>query len=79
MARNDGEARDLSDLERTILIGIAAGLTNDQIAERLHIDPQLVAAQLVALIEQLNAKSRSEAALIALRQGLITLEDLHDF
>ncbi len=79
MARNDGEARDLSDLERTILIGIAAGLTNDQIAERLHIDPQLVAAQLVALIEQLNAKSRSEAALIALRQGLITLEDLHNF
>jgi DNA-binding CsgD family transcriptional regulator len=31
------------------------------------------------LIEQLNAKSRSEAALIALRQGLITLEDLHNF
>jgi DNA-binding NarL/FixJ family response regulator/tRNA A-37 threonylcarbamoyl transferase component Bud32 len=79
MARNDGEASDLSDLERTILIGVAAGLTNDQIADRLRIDPQLVAAQLVALIEQLNAKSRSEAALIALRQGLITLEDLHNF
>jgi DNA-binding NarL/FixJ family response regulator/tRNA A-37 threonylcarbamoyl transferase component Bud32 len=79
MARNDGQANDLGDLERTILIGIAAGLTNDQIAERLRIDPQLVAAQLVVLIEQLNAKSRSEAALIALRQGLITLEDLHNF
>jgi DNA-binding NarL/FixJ family response regulator len=79
MARNDGRANDLGDLERTILIGIAAGLTNDQIAERLRIDPQLVAAQLVVLIEQLNAKSRSEAALIALRQGLITLEDLHNF
>jgi serine/threonine protein kinase/DNA-binding CsgD family transcriptional regulator len=79
MARNDGQANDLGDLERTILIGIAAGLTNDQIAERLRIDPQLVTAQLVVLIEQLNAKSRSEAALIALRQGLITLEDLHNF
>jgi DNA-binding NarL/FixJ family response regulator/tRNA A-37 threonylcarbamoyl transferase component Bud32 len=79
MARGEGESSELGDLERTILIGIAAGLTNDQIAERLRIDPQLVAAQLVVLIEQLNAKSRSEAALIALRRGLITLEDLHNF
>jgi DNA-binding NarL/FixJ family response regulator len=79
MARNEGESSGLGDLERTILIGIAAGLTNDQIAERLRIDPALVAAQLIVLIEQFNAKSRSEAALIALRRGLITLEDLHNF
>lgn len=69
----------LSELERVILIGIAAGLTNDQIAERLKIDPQLVAAQLLVLIEELGAKSRVEASLIALRRGLILLEDLHNF
>jgi hypothetical protein len=34
---------------------------------------------LIVLIEQFNARSRSEAALIALRRGLITLEDLHNF
>jgi serine/threonine protein kinase/DNA-binding CsgD family transcriptional regulator len=79
MARNEGESSALGDLERTILIGIAAGLTNDQIAERLRIDPALVATQLIVLIEQFNARSRSEAALIALRRGLITLEDLHNF
>ncbi len=79
MARDEGTSHALSDLDRTILIGVAAGLTNDQIAERLRIDPTLVAAQLITLIEQLNAKSRSEAALIALRRGLIALEDLHSF
>jgi hypothetical protein len=33
----------------------------------------------VALIEQLGAKSRTDASLIALRRGLIMLEDLHNF
>jgi DNA-binding NarL/FixJ family response regulator/tRNA A-37 threonylcarbamoyl transferase component Bud32 len=69
----------LSEIEETILLGVAAGLTNDQIAERLRIDPQLVAAQLVTLIEQFGAQSRSEVALIALRRGVISLDDLHRF
>jgi DNA-binding NarL/FixJ family response regulator/tRNA A-37 threonylcarbamoyl transferase component Bud32 len=73
------DSSQLGDLDRMILIGIAAGLTNDQIAERLRIDPQLVSEQLVALIEQLGAKSRTDASLIALRRGLILLEDLHNF
>ncbi|MBI5958883.1 MAG: protein kinase [Chloroflexi bacterium] len=74
-----GESSGVSDLDRTILTGIAAGLTNDQIAERLHIDPQLVDEQLLSLINELGAKSRTEASLIALRRGLIMLEDLHNF
>ncbi|MBN2305791.1 MAG: protein kinase [Anaerolineae bacterium] len=79
MVHNTAEDIDLSELERKILIGIAAGLTNEQIAERLKIAPQLVAAQLLTLIEQLEAKSRMDASLIALRRGLILLEELHDF
>jgi DNA-binding NarL/FixJ family response regulator/tRNA A-37 threonylcarbamoyl transferase component Bud32 len=79
MAQTAGRATELSALERTILLGIASGQTNDQIAERLRIVPQLVAEQLILLIEQLGAKSRTEAALIALRRGLIMLEDLHNF
>jgi DNA-binding CsgD family transcriptional regulator len=68
----------LTDLDRAILVGIAGGQTNDQIALRLKIDPQLVAEQLMILIERLGAKSRTEASLIALRQGWILLEDLHN-
>ncbi len=69
----------VSDLDRAILTGIAAGMTNDQIADRLKLDPQIIAEQLMTLLEQLGAKSRTEASLIALRRGLILLEDLHNF
>jgi DNA-binding NarL/FixJ family response regulator/tRNA A-37 threonylcarbamoyl transferase component Bud32 len=79
MAKDTPNEQPLSDLDHAILTGVAAGMTNDQIAERLNIDPQLVAAQLVVIIDQLGASSRVEASLIALRQGLIALEDLHSF
>jgi serine/threonine protein kinase/DNA-binding CsgD family transcriptional regulator len=69
----------LSELDRAILTGIAAGLTNEQIAARLGIDPQLVAEQLMVLLEQMGARSRTEASLIALREGWILLDDLHNF
>jgi DNA-binding NarL/FixJ family response regulator len=73
------EVHEVTDLERAILTGIAAGLTNDQIAEKLRIDPQLVAEQLMMLMDQLGTKTRTEASLIALRKGWILLEDLHGF
>ncbi|MBN1200838.1 MAG: protein kinase [Anaerolineae bacterium] len=78
MARDTNDIPQISDLDRAILIGIAAGHTNEQIAGRLKIDQQLVDAQLVVLMERLDAGSRTEASLIALRQGLILLEDLHN-
>lgn len=79
MSRDSGPSEHLGELERAILTGVAAGLTNDDIAARLHIDPQLVAESLAQLIDQLGASSRTEASLIALREGWILLEDLHNF
>lgn len=77
MAKED--SHQVTDLERAVLTGVAAGLTNDQIAEKLRIDPQLIAEQLMMLMDQLGATSRTETSLIALRKGWILLEDLHDF
>lgn len=79
MAQGDNKVAPLSDIERTILLGIAAGMTNDEIAEHLRIDPQLVAAQLIQLMQHFDAQSRTEVALIALRRGVIDLDDLHNF
>ncbi len=79
MAYEERTRSGLSEIEQTILLGVASGLTNDQIAERLRIDPQLIAEQLIMLIQQFGAKSRSEVALIALRRGVISLDDLHNF
>ncbi|MEP0763140.1 MAG: protein kinase [Chloroflexota bacterium] len=64
------------ELDRAILTGVAAGKTNDQIAERLGLDPQIVDQQLAQLIAQLGARSRVETGLIALRRGLVSLQDL---
>ena len=79
MGGGSPNTKALGELERAILIGIAAGLTNDQIAERLRIDPQIVAEQLMQLLDRFGVKSRTEASLVALRDGLILLEDLHNF
>lgn len=73
------DSEPFGELERIILIGIAAGLSNDQIAERLRIDPQLVDEQLKDLIAKFGAKTRTETSLIALRRGVIKLEDVHSF
>ena len=69
----------LNDLDRALLTVVAAGLSDEAIAERLKLAPVLVSEQLKVLIEQLGASSRTEASLVALRQGLIMLEDLHSF
>jgi len=70
----DGEQP--GELDRAILTGVAAGKTNDQIAERLGLDPQIIDQQLAQLIAQLGARSRVETGLIALRRGLVSLQDL---
>ena len=78
VGRSDTGSNVLSTLEHAILTGIAAGQSNDQIAQRLKLDPQIVSEELVDLLERLGTGSRTEAALIALRRGWVALEDLHN-
>ena len=72
----EGEAT-YGELERAVLVGIAAGLSNDRIAERLHLAPPIVDRQVKELLERLRVSSRIEAAMIALREGVIHLDDVH--
>lgn len=78
VSRAAPEGEVLSDLDRALLTGIAAGRTDAQIAERLRLSVELVERQISTLIQQLGASSRLDASLIALRRGLILLEDLRD-
>ncbi len=75
-SRPAADAEEAGELDRAILTGVAAGKTNDQIAERLGLDPQIVDQQLAQLIARLGARSRLETGLIALRRGLVSLGDL---
>lgn len=67
----------LSDEESRLLLYIAAGYENDQIAKQLEKPVTMVIEMLARVLNKMGAKDRYSAALMALRQGLILIEDLH--
>jgi DNA-binding NarL/FixJ family response regulator/predicted Ser/Thr protein kinase len=75
--RNLGDSDPLDDQEHDVLRCVAAGYEeNDQIGERLGIDEGTVARLLKTAIDKLKVRSRSDAALMALRAGWITVDEL---
>jgi DNA-binding NarL/FixJ family response regulator len=62
---------DLSDRELEILKLIAAGLNNGEIAERLHLSKGTVQNYVSGLFVKLDVTDRTQAAVIALRHGLL--------
>jgi DNA-binding NarL/FixJ family response regulator len=63
----------LTDREREVLELIVIGCTNVEIAERLYITPGTVKTHVRNVLEKLCANDRTEAAVRALRAGLISL------
>lgn len=61
----------LSDRERSVLKLVAAGLTNAEIAARLHIGAGTVKDHLSAILAKLVVGTRVQAALVAQRSGLL--------
>jgi DNA-binding NarL/FixJ family response regulator/tRNA A-37 threonylcarbamoyl transferase component Bud32 len=75
--RNMHNIDPLNADEHDVLRCVAAGIEeNDQIAEKLGLDESRVVKLLKEAIDKLGVKSRSDAALMALRAGWITLDDL---
>ena len=77
LAPNTPESERLDEIDQRILLHIAAGLSNDAIAQQLDIPQMTVIERLARIMDLLNAGDRHNAALIALRSGYILLEDLH--
>ena len=73
--RDDSDsAADLSSLterEREVLILIAEGQTNKQIADQLEISPKTVARHRDNITQKLNLSSRAELTRYAIQKGLI--------
>ncbi|MCL6511123.1 MAG: response regulator transcription factor [Anaerolineae bacterium] len=61
---------DLSDREREVLVLLAQGLSNREIAERLFITEGTVKNHVSAILAKLQAENRTQAADIARRRGL---------
>jgi DNA-binding NarL/FixJ family response regulator/tRNA A-37 threonylcarbamoyl transferase component Bud32 len=67
----------LTDDEAKLMLYVAAGYENDQIAKQMEKPVTTVIEMLARVLNKMGAKDRFSAALIALRQGLILIEDLH--
>ena len=64
----------ITDREAEVLNLVAQGLTNDQIARRLHLSKRTVEAHLTHIFTKLNVFSRTEAALLAQKRGWINTD-----
>ncbi|MFF5126401.1 response regulator [Streptomyces syringium] len=60
----------LTQREREVLAGLAAGLSNAEIATRLHLVEGTVKAHVSAVLTKLGARNRVEAAIAAHEAGL---------
>jgi two-component system, NarL family, response regulator DegU len=74
--RTEAEAflSPLTPREMQILKYIGQGLLNKQIAAELGISEQTIKNHVTSILRKLNANARTEAVVLALRQGLITLD-----
>jgi two-component system, NarL family, response regulator LiaR len=62
---------ELSEREREVLSLLARGLTNADIAVRLHLSEGTVRNYVSAVLTKLDVSDRTQAAVIALRYGLV--------
>lgn len=74
----DTDQQRLTDTERQILLYVAGGYTNSTIGQQLAMSMTDIIESLAQIMNKLQAKDRNSAALKALRNGEILLEDLHD-
>jgi len=65
----------LSAREAEVLSLVAKGLANKEIARSLHLSEATVKSHLLHIFEKLGAADRTHAVTLAVRQGLIRLEE----
>jgi DNA-binding NarL/FixJ family response regulator len=67
-------AARLSEREREVLSLLARGLSNAEIASRLHLSEGTVRNYVSAVLGKLEVSDRTQAAVLALRHGLANLD-----
>lgn len=65
----DNPMKDLTERELEILQGIAAGLTNKEIAGNLFLSEKTVKHYITNILQKLHVRNRVEAALLAQKSG----------
>jgi len=69
----EGFIAPLTPREKEILNYIAQGYLNKQIAAELDISEQTIKNHVTSILRKLNANARTEAVVVAIKQGLISI------
>lgn len=64
--------------EREVLLLAARGLSGKEIASQLFISERTVQTHLASIYDKLGAKNKTEAMLLSLKYGIVTMEELLD-
>lgn len=67
---------NLTEKELQVLRLAAAGLSNKEIASKLSVSHRTVQAHLASIFGKMQVSSRTEAVILALKQGLISSRDI---
>ena len=68
----------LTERETEVLKLVAGGKANKQIAHELFVGEKTVKAHVSSILAKLGVQSRTQAALYALRIGLVSMEELNE-
>jgi NarL family two-component system response regulator LiaR len=69
-------AEELSEREREVLAQLAHGRTNREIALALHVGEETVKTHVGNILSKLQLNHRTQAVIYALKQGLVSLDDV---
>ena len=65
------ELRRLTEREREVFVLVAAGLTNDLIAERLHVTPSTAKTHVNHIMAKLDVRGRAQLVVVAYQTGYV--------
>lgn len=77
-ATTDDPFADLTERERDVLKTLARGFSNKEIAQALFLTETTVKGYVSTVLSKLGVSDRTQAALIAVRHGLVRMEELPD-